>query len=72
MPLSVTIGTGWERWDRDDFSREAPETDEFFGKGKVDWSPLDWLAVSGTYRPAFKADPALQTRSRGSRTCARR
>ena len=68
MPLSVTIGTGWERWDRDDFSREVPESDEFFGKGKIDWSPLDWLSVSGTYRPAFRRIPRYDTFARIAHT----
>jgi MtrB/PioB family decaheme-associated outer membrane protein len=68
MPLSVTIGTGWERWDRDDNSREVPVSDEFFGKGKIDWSPLDWLTVSGSYRPAFRRIPNYDTFARISHT----
>ena len=54
MPLAVTIGTGWERWDRDENHREVPESDEFTGKLKVDWTPLDWLALGAVYRPSFR------------------
>lgn len=53
-PLALTVGTGWERWDRDDNRREVPESDELSGKLKLDWTASDWLTVSAGYRPSFR------------------
>jgi len=81
QPLALTVGTGWERWDRDDHGREAPESDELSGKLKLDWTGLEWLSVSAAYRPSFRRiarynsaallrqtveDPALATFERQS------
>jgi MtrB/PioB family decaheme-associated outer membrane protein len=53
QPLAVTLGTGWERWDRVDH-REAPRSDEFFGKAALDVTPWEWLVARLTYRPSFR------------------
>jgi len=53
QPLAVTLGTGWERWDRVDH-REAPRSDEVFGKVAIDVTPWDWLLARLTYRPSFR------------------
>jgi MtrB/PioB family decaheme-associated outer membrane protein len=53
QPLAVTAGTGWERWDRVDH-REAPLSDEFYGKLAVDATPWNWLLARLTYRPSFR------------------
>jgi MtrB/PioB family decaheme-associated outer membrane protein len=52
-PLALTVGTGWERWDRVDH-REAPQTDEIFGKVAVDATPWEWLMARLSYRPSFR------------------
>src|SRR5205823_1955188 len=52
-PVAVTIGTGWERWDRN-AHREVPVSDEFTGKAAVDLTPFDWLHARLTYRPSFR------------------
>ena len=53
QPLALTLGTGWERWDRVDH-REAPKSDEIFGKVAVDATPWEWLMARLTYRPSFR------------------
>jgi MtrB/PioB family decaheme-associated outer membrane protein len=53
QPLAVTVGTGWERWDRSS-GREAKETDEFFGKLAIDATPTDWVQARVTYRPSYR------------------
>jgi MtrB/PioB family decaheme-associated outer membrane protein len=52
-PVAVTVGAGWERWDRNSH-REVPESDEFIGKLAVDVTPNDWMLVRATYRPSFR------------------
>ena len=52
-PLALTLGTGWERWDRPT-TREVPESDEFFAKAAVDVTPTDWLMVRASYLPSFR------------------
>lgn len=52
-PLALTVGTGWERWDRNEH-REVPTTDEIFGKAKLDWTPNDWLLARLSYRPSIR------------------
>jgi hypothetical protein len=52
-PLAVTVGGGWERWDRVDH-REAPRSDEVFAKAAVDLTPWEWLVARLTYRPSFR------------------
>jgi MtrB/PioB family decaheme-associated outer membrane protein len=53
QPVAVTLGTGWERWDRSE-GREVAESDEFFGKAALDATPTDWLAARLTYRPSYR------------------
>jgi MtrB/PioB family decaheme-associated outer membrane protein len=52
-PLAVTVGGGWERWDRNEH-REVPRSDEWFGKALVDWTPTDWFLARLSYRPSFR------------------
>ncbi|HET9491114.1 MAG TPA: MtrB/PioB family decaheme-associated outer membrane protein [Methylomirabilota bacterium] len=52
-PLTITVGGGWERWDRNEH-REVPTSDEYFARGALDATPLDWLLVRLTYRPSFR------------------
>jgi MtrB/PioB family decaheme-associated outer membrane protein len=52
-PLALTIGGGWERWDRVNH-REVPVTDEVFAKAAIDATPVDWLLARLTYRPSFR------------------
>ena len=52
-PVALTLGTGWERWDRS-ITREVPTTDEFFAKAALDVMPTDWLSVRATYQPSFR------------------
>jgi MtrB/PioB family decaheme-associated outer membrane protein len=52
-PVAVTLGTGWERWDRPE-TREVRVSDEFFAKAAVDVTPADWLMIRATYQPSFR------------------
>ena len=52
-PLALTLGLGWERWDRSN-TREVPTTDEVFAKAALDATPTDWLTVRLTYLPSFR------------------
>jgi MtrB/PioB family decaheme-associated outer membrane protein len=52
-PLALTLGLGWERWDRSD-TREVPTTNEAFAKAALDATPTDWLTVRLTYLPSFR------------------
>ncbi|HET7342045.1 MAG TPA: MtrB/PioB family outer membrane beta-barrel protein, partial [Methylomirabilota bacterium] len=61
-PVALTVGTGWEHWDRNSH-REVPETDEFFGKLAVDVTPADWLLVRTSYRPSFRRINEYNTRA---------
>ena len=53
QPLAVTVGGGWERWDRNEH-REAPTSDEFFAKLKADWTPFDWMVGRLAYVPSLR------------------
>lgn len=53
QPLALTLGTGWERWDRNEHW-EVRTSDEFFAKAAVDATPWDWLLARLTYRPSFR------------------
>lgn len=53
-PLAVTVGTGWERWDRNEKAREVPRSDEYFGKVAIDYAPAEWLTAYLTYRPSAR------------------
>ncbi len=52
-PLALTLGLGWERWDRSN-TREVPTTNEVFAKAALDATPTDWLTVRLTYLPSFR------------------
>jgi MtrB/PioB family decaheme-associated outer membrane protein len=52
-PVALTLGTGWERWDRPE-TREVRTSDEFFAKAAVDVTPADWLMIRATYQPSFR------------------
>jgi MtrB/PioB family decaheme-associated outer membrane protein len=63
-PVALTLGVGWERWDRNEH-REVAESDEFFGKLAVDVTPADWVTIRTTYRPSYRRynhyDPRAHT-----------
>jgi len=61
-PLAMTIGAGWERWDRNKH-REVEDSDEFSGKAALDWTPLDWVLARVTYRPSFRRIAKYNTRA---------
>lgn len=60
QPLAVTLGTGWERWDRPE-TREVRVSDEFFAKAALDVTPADWLMVRATYQPSFRRASEYRT-----------
>jgi MtrB/PioB family decaheme-associated outer membrane protein len=53
QPVALTLGVGWERWERNEH-REVGESDEFFGKAALDVTPAEWLLIRATYRPSFR------------------
>jgi MtrB/PioB family decaheme-associated outer membrane protein len=53
--VGVTIGAGWERWNRGP-EREVQESDEYFAKAAIDATPFDWLMARLTYKPSFRRD----------------
>lgn len=53
QPLAVTLGGGWERWNRVNH-REVQRSDEAFAKAAVDLTPWDWMVARLTYRPSFR------------------
>lgn len=55
QPVAMTIGAGWERWNRGP-EREVRESDEIFAKAAVDATPFDWLMARLTYKPSFRRD----------------
>ncbi len=55
QPVAVTLGGGWEQWNRGPL-REVSETDEYFAKAAVDVTPFDWLLARLTYKPSFRRD----------------
>lgn len=62
-PVSLTLGGGWEAWQRNS-EREVPESNEIFAKAALDVTPLDWFLARLTYRPSvrrisnYNANPA--------------
>ena len=53
-PLAaVTIGGGWERYDRSP-TREVQRSDEYFAKAALDLTPWEWLLARLTYRPSMR------------------
>jgi MtrB/PioB family decaheme-associated outer membrane protein len=61
-PVAVTIGTGWERLDRNSHW-EVEDSDEVFGKAAIDATPFDWLLARLTYRPSFRRIAKYNTRA---------
>lgn len=53
-PVALTLGAGWERWDRDPKAREVTETDEVYGKAALDVTPFHWVLFRATYKPSFR------------------
>jgi MtrB/PioB family decaheme-associated outer membrane protein len=53
QPVAITVGPGWERWDRSE-GREVRESDEFFFKLAADATPADWLTARLTYKPSYR------------------
>jgi MtrB/PioB family decaheme-associated outer membrane protein len=53
QPVALTLGAGWERWDRNEH-REVAESDELFGKLALDVTPFDWLLARLKYVPSFR------------------
>jgi MtrB/PioB family decaheme-associated outer membrane protein len=52
-PVALTVGAGWERWDRGSH-REVRESNEYIGKLALDVTPTDWLVARLAYRPSFR------------------
>ena len=63
-PVALTVGAGWERWDRGDH-REVAESDEVFGKLALDVTPADWLVAKLKYTPSFRRINEYNTRAHG-------
>jgi MtrB/PioB family decaheme-associated outer membrane protein len=52
-PVALTVGAGWESWDRGRI-REVEHTDEVYGKAAVDVTPNDWLLARLTLRESAR------------------
>lgn len=52
-PVALTLGGGWERWDRT-HHREVQDSDELSAKAALDVTPADWLLARLTYNPSFR------------------
>jgi MtrB/PioB family decaheme-associated outer membrane protein len=63
-PVALTLGTAWERWDRNK-NWEVPETDEFFAKAALDVRPNDWLMARASYVPSFRRGSGYNTNAFG-------
>ena len=50
---SLTLGAGWEGWDRNS-TGNVYHSDEPFAKAVFEMSPADWLLARLQYRPSFK------------------
>jgi len=57
---ALTLGTGWEGWDRNR-NWEVTHTDEFNAKAALDYTPNDWLLVRASYVPSFRRGNAYNT-----------
>lgn len=66
-PVAMTIGTGWEQWNRNEH-REVPISDEFCGKAKLDVTPSDWLLIRTSYLPCFRRINRYNTRAHAEHT----
>jgi MtrB/PioB family decaheme-associated outer membrane protein len=60
--VAVTLGGGWERWDRNEH-REVPISDDYYGKAALDATPTEWLLARLTYRPSFRRINEYNTRA---------
>ena len=54
-PLALTLGAGWERWDRNEH-REVPVSDEFFAKAALDVTPVRLADGPGHVSAVLPAD----------------
>ena len=52
-PASVTLGLGWEGWDRNS-TWNVTHSDEPFAKAVLEVNPADWLLGHLTYRASFR------------------
>jgi len=50
---ALTLGAGWESWNRND-NWEVTRTDEAIAKAALDVTPTDWLLIRATYQPSFR------------------
>ena len=50
---SLTLGAGWEGWDRNS-TGNVYHSDEPYAKAVFEMSPADWLLARLEYRPSFK------------------
>jgi MtrB/PioB family decaheme-associated outer membrane protein len=50
---AVTVGIGWEGYDRND-NWEVTHSDEAFAKVALDTAPYDWLLLRLKYQPSFR------------------
>ncbi|HEU5323967.1 MAG TPA: MtrB/PioB family outer membrane beta-barrel protein, partial [Methylomirabilota bacterium] len=66
-PLALTLGAGWEHWDRNQ-QREVPTSDEAFGKAAVDLTPVDWFLARLTYRPSLRRIDEYNTHAHHTHT----
>ena len=57
---SLTLGGGWEGWDRND-NWEVTHTDEAIAKAALDVTPTDWLLIRATYQPSFRRGNSYNT-----------
>lgn len=67
--VALTIGGGWERWNRNDH-REVPDSDEPYAKAAIDLTPFDWLTARVTYRPSFRRISNYNTRAHAEHVVA--
>jgi MtrB/PioB family decaheme-associated outer membrane protein len=66
-PVALTLGVGWERWDRNRH-REVPVSDDFTGKVALDVTPWDWLLARLTYRPSWRRIENYNSRAHSEHT----
>jgi MtrB/PioB family decaheme-associated outer membrane protein len=57
---ALTVGVGWEGWDRNS-NWEVGHTDEAIAKVALDVTPADWLLVRATYQPSFRRGDGYNT-----------
>ena len=57
---ALTVGVGWEGWDRNS-NWEVGHTDEAIAKVALDVTPTDWLLIRATYQPSFRRGDGYNT-----------